>query len=168
MQAGSDGRTACATCHFHAGADHRIQNELSGPDANVNQVLTTQDYPFHKLSNTGNSRSTVLSDERQVTGSMGVVAKEFVEVEAGNATDLANSVAFPSAFMPDGVHLRQVTTRNAPSVINAVYNVRNFWDGRASNVFTGATPFGESDTGLHAVGYRDSRLVREPVRIENA
>ena len=23
MQAGSDGRTACATCHFHAGADHR-------------------------------------------------------------------------------------------------------------------------------------------------
>src|SRR6266536_2601773 len=38
MQAGSDGRTACATCHFHAGADHRIQNQLSGPDAVMNRV----------------------------------------------------------------------------------------------------------------------------------
>ena len=26
---GSDGRTACATCHFHAGADSRSQNQLS-------------------------------------------------------------------------------------------------------------------------------------------
>jgi cytochrome c peroxidase len=23
VQVGSDGRTACASCHFHAGADHR-------------------------------------------------------------------------------------------------------------------------------------------------
>src|SRR6478672_2114902 len=29
MQAGSDGRQACASCHFHAGADHRAQNQLS-------------------------------------------------------------------------------------------------------------------------------------------
>src|SRR3954471_19982854 len=55
MQAGSDGRTACATCHFHAGADHRIQNQLSGTDALINYTLTAQDFPFHKLSNTGNN-----------------------------------------------------------------------------------------------------------------
>src|SRR5689334_3698977 len=41
MQAGSDGRTACATCHFHAGADHRLQNQLSGPAAAVKQTLTS-------------------------------------------------------------------------------------------------------------------------------
>src|SRR5947208_16059781 len=29
MQVGSDGRTACGTCHFHAGADHRARNQLS-------------------------------------------------------------------------------------------------------------------------------------------
>src|SRR5437016_2767166 len=29
MQTGSDGRQACASCHFHAGADHRAQNQLS-------------------------------------------------------------------------------------------------------------------------------------------
>ncbi|MGV2339755.1 MAG UNVERIFIED_CONTAM: DUF642 domain-containing protein [Planctomycetaceae bacterium] len=28
MQAGSDGRTACATCHWHAGADIRFKNTV--------------------------------------------------------------------------------------------------------------------------------------------
>ena len=168
MQAGSDGRTACATCHFHAGADHRLQNQLSGPDAVVNRLLVSLDFPFRKLSNTGNNRSTVLSDKRQVTGSMGVVAKAFVQVDAGNDLDLSSAVSFPSPFMPNGVHIRQVTGRNSPSVINAVYNVRNFWDGRASNIFTGATPFGDSDNGLRALAFRDGTVVREPVRIENA
>jgi cytochrome c peroxidase len=26
MQVGSDGLTACASCHFHAGADNRVKN----------------------------------------------------------------------------------------------------------------------------------------------
>ncbi len=168
MQAGSDGRTACASCHFHAGADHRVQNQLSGPDAVMNQVLTSLDFPFHKLSNTGNNRSAVVSDKRQTAGSMGVVTNAFVAVEPGNVTEVANAVTFPSPFMPNGVHVRQVTARNSSSVINAVYNVRNFWDGRASNIFTGATPFGDSDTGLHALAYRDGKLEREAVRMENA
>src|SRR5215210_4400560 len=29
MQAGSDGRTACASCHFSAGADNRSRNQLN-------------------------------------------------------------------------------------------------------------------------------------------
>jgi cytochrome c peroxidase len=99
---------------------------------------------------------------------MGVVANAFVEVDAGSDTDVASSVALSSPFMPNGVHLRQVTPRNSTSVLKAVYNVRNFWDGRANNVFTGATPFGDSDTGLHAVVYRNATLTREAVRIENA
>src|SRR5215831_1087271 len=33
MQVGGDGRTACATCHFHAGADHRNINQINpGPN----------------------------------------------------------------------------------------------------------------------------------------
>ena len=168
MQAGSDGTTACATCHFHAGADHRIQNQLSGPDAVVNQVLKPQDFPFHKLSNTGNNRSAVVSDKQQTAGSMGVVSNAFAGVQPGNFLDLANLTAFPAAFIPNGIHIRQVTARNSPSVINAVYNVRNFWDGRASNIFTGATPFGDSDTGLHALVVRSGTLQREAVRVQNA
>ncbi len=168
MQAGSDGKTACATCHFHAGADHRIQHQLSGPDAVMNQVLTSLDFPFRKLSNPGNNRSAVVNDKQQVAGSMGVVAQAFVQVEPGNATDLSSAVAFASPFMPNGVHVRQITARNSPSVINAIFNVRNFWDGRASDVFTGATPFGDSDRGLHALVYRDGKLESEAVRLINA
>ena len=37
--------------------------------------------------------------------------------------------------------------RNAPTVINAAYNYRNFWDGRANNVFNGVSPFGPRDPG---------------------
>jgi cytochrome c peroxidase len=168
MQAGSDGRTACASCHFHAGADHRVQNQLSGQDAVVNEVLTSQDFPFHKLANTGDNRSAVLSDKQQVSGSMGVVTKAFVQVESGNDTEISNLMATSAPFMPNGIHVRQVTTRNSPSVINSVYNVRNFWDGRASNVFTGATPFGDSDRGLHALAYRNGQFQSEAVRMENA
>src|SRR5262245_33249168 len=29
MQAGSDGIQACATCHFHAGADSRLKNQVN-------------------------------------------------------------------------------------------------------------------------------------------
>jgi cytochrome c peroxidase len=45
----------------------------------------------------------------------------------------------------DGVAQRQVTARNTPSVINAVFNVRQFWDGRANAWFNGASPFGPVD-----------------------
>jgi cytochrome c peroxidase len=166
MQAGSDGQTACATCHFHAGADHRIQNQLSGPDAVANHTLTPQDFPFRRLADLGDNRSAVVSYKNQVAGSAGVVSKAFVDIEAGSDVEIATP--HTSAFMPNGVHVRQVTGRNSPSVINAVYNVRNFWDGRASSSFTGATPFGTSDSGLNAVAYRDGALQREAVSIENA
>src|SRR6266478_2340714 len=53
MQVGSDGRQACASCHFHAGADHRAQNQLSNTsDAlPVNHSLTLDEFPFHVLTN---------------------------------------------------------------------------------------------------------------------
>src|SRR5690348_8138611 len=53
MQLGSDGRVACASCHFHAGADHRAQNQLSNPlgPFPANYTLTSDDFPFHLLTN---------------------------------------------------------------------------------------------------------------------
>jgi cytochrome c peroxidase len=41
--------------------------------------------------------------------------------------------------------VRQVTERNTPSTINAVFNHRQFWDGRAQNEFNGVNPFGSRD-----------------------
>ena len=51
----------------------------------------------------------------------------------------------PRYLHPDSAILRQVTGRNAPSVINAVFNFANFWDGRANNIFNGVNPFGPLD-----------------------
>src|ERR1051325_25084 len=64
MQIGSDGHTACATCHFHAGADHRVQNQLSNAlgDFPANYTLTAADFPFHQLSDVNNNGSTALRD----------------------------------------------------------------------------------------------------------
>lgn len=172
MQAGSDGRTACATCHFHAGADHRRQNQLASPanrtsQIELNRVLTSGDFPFHQLANPLNNRSEVLRDTRQVAGSAGVFERVFRDILPQSEVEDGASGSGSSATLA-GVKLRQVTARNTPSVINAVFNVRNFWDGRASSTFTGATPFGDSDPNANALVLVDGELRREAVHITNA
>jgi cytochrome c peroxidase len=42
---------------------------------------------------------------------------------------------------------RQVTARNAPSVIGALFNREQFWDGRANHRFNGHDPFGTGQSG---------------------
>jgi cytochrome c peroxidase len=54
-------------------------------------------------------------------------------------------------FNVGGINTRRVTGRNAPSAINAVFNYRNFWDGRAQNTFNGVNPFGDRDPGRPTV-----------------
>src|SRR3954451_23992934 len=66
-QLGSDGKTACASCHFHAGADHRITNILASPPSTltaivVNQTVTASSFPFHQLSDEVNNASPVVHD----------------------------------------------------------------------------------------------------------
>jgi len=68
----------------------------------------------------------------------------------------------------EGLKIRQATTRNTPSVINAVFHPRNFHDGRASHVFTGRTPFGDSDQNLNALRVENGELVPHRVRMEQA
>src|SRR5262250_2073495 len=71
VQAGSDGKVACATCHFHAGADHRSQNQMTnllGPFP-VNHALVLGDFPLHILANYDDNRSAVLADSFAVVGS---------------------------------------------------------------------------------------------------
>src|SRR5579863_1325532 len=82
MQMGSDGRVACASCHFHAGADHRMQNQLSNSLASVaaNQALTLDRYPFHLLTNVDDNGSTPLRDSADVTGSQGTAHRTFIDV----------------------------------------------------------------------------------------
>ena len=165
MQTGSDGRQACASCHFHAGADHRAQNQLSKTsDAlPVNHLLTLDEFPFHVLANAADNRSAVLRDTPAVAGSGGLFRRIFVDIVAGSAADSGYDAADIPAFSLGGVNVRQVGTRNTPSVINAVFNFRNFWDGRASNIFTGMTPFGDSDPAANALVAIDGQLAPEKI-----
>ncbi|RMD94050.1 MAG: DNRLRE domain-containing protein [Calditrichaeota bacterium] len=162
MQVGSDGVQACASCHFHAGADNRFINSLSpgmkGGDESFqlggpNYTLTLKNFPFHKLSDPENRFAQVIADFNEVTSSMGVVKSLFKDIIPFNAVE--DFVIQPDAAFNTGkFNTRRVEPRNTPTVINAVFNFRNFWDGRAFNNFNGVNPFGNRDP--------NARLVLDP------
>jgi cytochrome c peroxidase len=167
MQAGSDGRTACATCHFNAGADNRSRNQLNprtpaghfdfgGP----NSQLSAADFPLHTGAVAGSGT---------VVGSQGVIPSNFTGVTPGSVEDGQDFAGFgvDPMFNIGGINIRRTTGRNTPSVINAVFNFRNFWDGRAQNDFNGVDPFGSRDTAaeVHQVDANGNPV---PVKLSGA
>ncbi len=175
MQVGSDGVQACASCHFHAGADDRTTNQLNpGTIAGdntlqlrgANQTLEAGDFPFHKLAdidtpgepllNPGN----VLSDTNDVASSMGIRYREFVDIPAPGPSafifgsnprilkpDIGQDVPDPMGAVFQGI--RRVEPRNTPTFFSATHNFNNFWDGRARQDFNGGSPHGASDPASH-------------------
>ncbi|MEQ1591969.1 MAG: cytochrome c peroxidase [Thiobacillaceae bacterium] len=157
MQAGSDGN-ACASCHFAAGADSRLKNQLS-PGLNAgdvyfgttpalsawgpNHTLTAQDFPLHQLADPMDRNSAILFSTNDVVSSAGTFDGSFMQVipRQGEACGTRSN----DTFMVGGKLARKVEPRNTPTTINAAFNFRNFWDGRANNVFNGVNPFGERD-----------------------
>ena len=82
-----------------------------------------------------------------VAGSAGTFGGRFRSVSTtGNVPDdCKRKPEVP--YTVKGVGMRHVTQRNAPTVVNAGFNHRNFWDLRASHIFNGRNPFGERDPG---------------------
>jgi cytochrome c peroxidase len=164
MQTGSDNRTACASCHFHAGVDSRSKGQINkGANKNFEdefpnqKKLNSTNFPFHSGS----------IDRDDVVGSQGVLPTQFDRVRHSK----------PDAVKPTWVRNvikaeeqeRQVTGRNTPSIINAVFNHRNFWDGRAQNEFNGISPFGNRD--LNAIVWEadtQGSIFRLKISITNA
>jgi cytochrome c peroxidase len=161
LQVGSNGQQSCASCHFHAGVDTREKNQLSpgllrvnaageaDPDVTFNaggpnSVLQPADFPFHKLADPNNRSSEVLRDTNDIAGSQGVSLTKFIDIVPGSPVDQVEVQPDP-VFNVQGINVRQVTERNTPSTINAVFNHRQFWDGRAQNEFNGVNPFGSRD-----------------------
>ena len=177
MQVGSDGMTACASCHFQAGADNRTRNTLNpgmksgdvlfdgtgGP----NSKMAKSHFPFVEFNNEDDLNSGLIADGNDIVGSQGVRKMDFVDIVIGSAEDIGNPVVDP-VFNVGGVKVRQVTDRNAPSVINAVYNFANFWDGRANNVYNGSSPFGAMDSGAKVYVRTPTGITPQNVRIRNA
>src|SRR4029453_4370214 len=83
MQVGSDGMQACATCHFHAGADFRIKNQVNPGPLNMfgslvstgvgpNAKLKSGAFPLHRLLVPDNNASLLLADTDDRVPSQGV------------------------------------------------------------------------------------------------
>jgi len=163
LQTGGDGRQACATCHYHAGVDNRVLNTVNpksggfevdsgGPGG----VLVANDFDFHNFVDPLDRGSAVNRSIDDVVGSQGLVQKDFAGINVGSDEDSFVDPIFPDLNFVDaaGKSQRRVTGRNAPTNINAAFNVRSFWDGRANFVFNGVNPFGARDPG--AVVYVDN------------
>jgi cytochrome c peroxidase len=187
MQVGSDGIMSCASCHNDAGVDPRPKNQLSpgllrvnasgGPDPDItfnagkgpNSVLQPADFPFHKLADPNNRSSQVLRDTNDVAGSHGVTLTKFIDIVPGSAVDQVQVQPDP-VFNVQGTNVRQVTERNTPTTINAVFNFRNFWDGRAQNEFNGVNPFGSRDPDAFVLKAptKQSPLQQEKISLKNS
>lgn len=157
QQVGGDGVMSCAGCHFHAGADSRTKNQLN-PGANgifdvasLDSTLSPVDFPF-------------TSDEDDIAGSQGVESRQFDGIVVGSAVD--DNTPTPH---PIFVTKRQVTGRNAPNVINAIFNEDNFWDGRAKNTFNGVNGAGDEDQNARVLEVQpNGSVVQVQISIEDA
>lgn len=193
MQAGSDGQ-ACASCHFHAGVDNRVKNQLSpafldggnnmfdttgsGGAGGPNYTLVEADFPFHRLADPSDRDSEVEFDTDDVASSQGVFGTVFNDILVGTtemfqAPDDCNIAGGgdgdPAGFHVSGINTRRVEPRHTPGVINAALNFRNFWDGRANNIFNGVDPFGRRNEGARILAINsDGDVEKIKVELENS
>ena len=100
------------------------------------------------------SASALVSRARNVAGSQGLVKKTLQHLlPHGDELGLAQP---DPIFHVGSETVNQVTARNSPSVINAVFNQRQFWDGRASPIFIGVSPCGVRAAPAGGSGVRRS------------
>lgn len=174
MQVGADGVTACASCHFHAGADGRSKNSLSpnlisvankseGPvvgymnaqkvkdtmlrTRKLNEQMQREDFPLIKqieslVSGEGDTLRPGPRNSNNIVGSMGTMFTHFDGIEPGFAVDKGTPLKSDLWTIGGDKRVRQVGHRNAPSVINAIFNFSNFADGHSNPFFNGQHQFG--------------------------
>ena len=163
-QAGSDGQ-ACASCHFHAGADVRLKNSLNaGPNGTFNTgnagapnySVRAQDFPIR-------------NDDRM--SSQGVFPSLFEHIVEGAAEEACTiEYADPLGFHVEGINVRRVEPRNTPTMINAAFQLRTFWDGRANNIFNGVDPFGRRNkkARIHYANSPTDKWKQRRIELENS
>jgi cytochrome c peroxidase len=171
QQVGSDG-VACASCHYHAGADVRLANALnpgtnagsdsfgpttSGRQGAANLTLTPADFPLNPFR----SDDTVSSAGTRYGELVGSGTRR-------RALQDRCSSGEEAVFRFHNLDARRVEPRNTPTTINAVFFQRLFWDGRANNVFNGVNPFGQRDPNARVLKRTAAGVVAERVAIENA
>ncbi|HEX6883920.1 MAG TPA: cytochrome c peroxidase [Planctomycetota bacterium] len=180
VQLGSDGLTACASCHYHAGADNRPRNTLhpgangtfertlSGLGGGANTALNAGDFPFVKYRDPLEGLNLLAASD-DVRGASGVLRTVFSGLDAGSAVDLGQDQD-DGLFEVAGADTTRVTGRDAPTAIGAIFFHRLFWDGRANHFFNGRNIWGNADPSapkvLEQLG--DGSLGEVAVLLDNA
>ncbi len=186
VNVGSDG-VACATCHFNAGADGRIKNQIApvgsgsdlpkefalgrdGAPRGPNTALKRNAFPFFQTDDPLSDGSIPVYSSDDVVGSAGTFGGAYRDVKRSvEKNDTCDRSADP-VFHVGAIGTRKVTARNTPTVINAVFNFRNFWDGRANNIFNGSSPWGERDpnAGVWVKNSDGSTVTKQRIRLINS
>jgi len=199
VQMSDDQTVACATCHNNAGVDSRIKDQVgfartlrnqdgskrgvpsfvndpnhSDTPFQPNGILNPDDFPRNQLNDVRDFASGFSRQTNTIVGSSGIQRdriknngqRSFVPVvELDNTGYKMPLAGFESSF----VNTRRKAARNAPTVINAVYNYRVLWNGKAANEFNGNTPFGDNDTRTSVfIELPNGRLEQQRVSIENS
>lgn len=158
---GSDGQTSCATCHFSAGTDNRIKNTV-GPAFSIresfhsrkpNDTLKIDDFPFTKFSlvtkNDKIESQPALRDVRDTVSSQGVFLEDFIEAIPGENADETTVVA-DELYNVNGYNTNRVQLRNTPTMINAIFNLRNALDGRALTALNNVNVYEEINGAIQS------------------
>jgi len=185
MNIGSDGM-ACASCHFHAGADNRVKNQINPgtlsphPDGQTfetlpfgdggpNYTLHKDDFPLFQFLNPLDKQSAILTSSNDMITSGGTFSGTFTGVSSFTGMDDDCNRSADPVFNVNGVGTRRVEPRNAPTVINSVFNHRNFWDGRANNIFNGSSNWGDRDKSAGVwVQVNRRKVKKQALHLENS
>jgi len=185
---GSD-QMACASCHFHAGADSRTKNQLSpggkstdiskqifddsisGQSLGANHTLTRNDFPFHQRLIPSDHTSPIIHNTDDVSSSSGTFSGKYQSSSRTNTIEDTCERSADPIFHSGLLGTRRVEPRNTPSVINAIFNHRSFWDGRANNIFNGSSLWGERDTNKETgvwIKINSRRVKKERLHLINS
>ncbi|MGH8537650.1 MAG: cytochrome-c peroxidase [Gammaproteobacteria bacterium] len=140
----------------------------------ANETLSRDDFPFVKtiqdlIRASDGTIGPGVNNSNDIAGSMGILFTSFNGVRPGNPLD-SGTPQPDSVFNVDGlVNVRQVESKNTPTVINAVFNFTNFWNGSANHRFNGKNVFGDQDRNAAIFVNRPGiGLVPEPISLDNA
>ena len=140
----------------------------TGPNAE----LAAADFPFKAYADPSDRLSKVLYETNDRFASAGTFAGDFARAtNPAGPTDERCGQTYDqdsSPFHKDGSIMRRVTSRNAPSSINSIFNYRQFWDGRANTEFNGVNTLGPRDAGARIWVDDNGTQVWRAISIPNA
>src|SRR4029077_9811843 len=110
--------------------------------------------------------SNVSRDTNDIVASQGVRLTKFLSITPGSAFD--NGSALPDLFNVNGGAVRRAMPRNSPTMINAVFNFDNLWEGRASFIFNGVNNSGFRDLTSKVMERVGGKLTPVFLRITNS